>query len=77
MTREILLKFTKSELIELLEKIHTEIESEIWTHHTFGDDNFNMTKIQEDRMNEMVLRAHNTPLQELLKTINNYLLIIK
>lgn len=71
MNKEQLLKLTKSELIDLLLKIKQEAEGEIWEYHKF-DDNFGMTFEQTKKVNEFMKCAHNTPLEEIIKTIKNY-----
>lgn len=76
MNQDKLQRLTKTELIELLLKIYTEAEGEIWEYHTLSD-NFGMTLEQSEKVNELIKNVHNTTHQEIIKTINNYVSAIE
>jgi hypothetical protein len=72
MNKEQLLHLTKSELADLILKIYQECEGEIWKYHEMGDDKYGMTPEQEEKVNKLVERVHNTAYSEIIKTINNF-----
>ncbi len=74
MNKENLLKLTKNELIELIERIYRFSESEIWEYHKFHlSEPFGMNLEQLGKMNEFVKDVHNTAYNEIMKTIDSYI----